>query len=350
MYAVSLCRGSIKREMKKNLSQIRKGRSLMGLSLESFLLKSYFPPLVVATFVLLLGSFIPHFLSMRNFTNILAQTSALGLMAVGVSFTMITGGIDLSVPSVMALGGIFGAMFMRAGGSPIIGVLVMLVMGSALGSLNGLAVAYLGLIPFVVTLSMMYITTGASVWLTREISVSGLPTSFVKAFTMKVFGLPVSVFIWLIATFVVFEIIRRSQYGRWMYAVGSSPSVAKLFGIPVQRVIFRAYVLSGFFAGLAAVIATARLASASSKMGSEGVILNVIGAAVVGGVSIHGAEGSVLGASIGAIFIVMLENMMNMMRVSYYMSLLAKGILIIVIVAFDCWRKERIQGKGWRKR
>ena len=145
---------------------------------------------------------------------------------------------------------------------------------------------------------------------------------------------------------VVFWYIRKSRYGRWLYATGSHVTVARLLGVPVERVTFTAYVLSGFFAGLAAMVITARLMSASSKMGGEGVILNVVGAAVVGGVSVHGAEGSVLGAAIGALFVTMLENMMNMMQVSYYLSLVAKGSLVVAVVAFDFWRKQKFYGRG----
>ena len=304
----------------------------------------YLPLMVFVVIVIILGLVVPQLLSVRNIVNVLNQSAALGLMAVGITFTMVTGGIDLSGPSVMALGGILGAMVMREGGPLVIGVVVMVLFCMALGMLNGFAVAYLKMVPFVVTLSMMYISMGASIWLTREVSVS-VPPAFVKVLTFRILDLPFPVFLFFAIAFLAFGFLRKTQYGRWLYATGSNPTVAKILGVPVEQVVFKAYLFSGLFAGLSAVVTTARLMSASSKMGGEGVILNVVGAAVVGGVSVHGAEGSVLGAAIGAIFITILENMMNMMQVSYYLSLIAKGSLVVAVVAFDCWRKERFYYK-----
>lgn len=306
----------------------------------------YLPLVVFALIVVVMGFVVPRFLSIRNIINVLNQSAALGLMAIGITFAMVTGGIDLSGPSVMALGGILGAMFMREGGSPIAGGAVMVFLCTILGALNGFAIAYLRMVPFVVTLSMMYVTMGASIWLTREVSISDLPPRFIETLTSRILGVPFPVFLFLVVAFVVFGLVRKSRYGRWLYATGSNPTVAKLLGVPIERVIFTAYLLSGFFAGLAAVVTTARLMSASSKMGSEGMILNVVGAAVVGGVSVHGAEGSVLGAAVGALFVTILENMMNMMQVSYYLSLVAKGSLVIAVVAFDYWRKRKFYERG----
>jgi len=302
----------------------------------------YLPLIIFGIIAIILGFVVPHFLTTRNIINILKQSSALGLMTIGITVVMITGGIDLSIPSVMALGGILGAMYMRAGGNPIFGGLIMLAVCTSLSVVNGYAITYLRMVPFVVTLSMMYIATGASVWLTREVSIAGLPPQFIDGVMGKIGGIPVVVLFLTLMTFLVLIFMRNSIYGRWLYAVGSNSEVARLFGIPKDKIIFGAYICSGFFAGLAAIVTTARLASASATMGSEGIVLNVIGAAVIGGVSIYGAEGNVLGAVVGAVFIIMIENVMNMMRISYYMSLLAKGILIVSVIAFDTWRRKQI--------
>ena len=134
--------------------------------------------------------------------------------------------------------------------------------------------------------------------------------------------------------------MRYSIYGRWLYAVGSNPTVAHSLGIPKDLIIFGTYVFSGLFAGLASIISTARLASASPSMGREVLILDVIGSSVVGGVSVYGGIGSPLGAVVGAIFITTISNSMNLMHVSYYMTLLVKGSLIIAVVALDTYRKH----------
>ena len=300
----------------------------------------YIPLFVFAVFAVVLGFVVPHFLTVRNLVNILRQSSALGLMAIGMTLVLITGGIDLSIPPVMALSGILGALYMRATGQALLGSLLMMLTGTALGAVNGVAVAYLGMVPFVVTLSMMYVAIGASTWLTREVSVSGLPSHFIDVVMGRVGFVPAVVVLLVVVTFLAVVMMRYSLYGRWLYAVGSNPQVARLFGIPTDRVVFGAYTLAGLCAGLAGIVNTARLSSASATMGSEGVVLNVVGAAVIGGVSIYGAEGSALGAVVGAIFVIMIENIMNMLRVSYYMSLLAKGILIVSVVAFDTYRRR----------
>jgi ribose transport system permease protein len=143
------------------------------------------------------------------------------------------------------------------------------------------------------------------------------------------------VVIFSIVTGIAVLLIRKSIYGRWLYAVGSNPEVARALGIPKDRMIFGTYVFAGFCAGLAAIITTARLMSASATMGEEGIVLNVISAAVVGGVSVYGGVGSPLGAAIGALLITTISNSMNMMHVSYFMTLCLKGAVIVSVIALD---------------
>jgi ribose transport system permease protein len=301
----------------------------------------YIPLIFFAIVILVLGFLVPRFLTVRNGINILRQASALGLMAIGITAVLVGGGIDLSIPSLMALGGILGAMYMRGGGNPILGSLIMIAVCTLGGMINGYAVAYLKMIPFVVTLSMMYIAMGASVWLTREVSVAGLPPAFIDTIMANIWLIPVPVIFLFIFTTIVTFLMRNNLYGRWLYAVGSRPEIARSLGLPKDRIIFGTYVFSGFFAGLAAIISTARLMSASSRMGAEGVVLNVIASAVVGGVSIYGGVGSPLGAVIGAILITVIGNIMNLMHITYYMTLVVKGCVIVVIIALDSLYRRR---------
>jgi len=300
----------------------------------------YLPVLIFIVVIIVLGFLNPLFLRTRNIVNILLRASSLGLMAIGITAVLIGGGIDLSAPPLMALGGILGAMYMRSGGNPILGGLIMIAVCTFGGAINGYAVAYLKMIPFVVTLSMMYIAMGASIWLTREVSIAGLPSSFVNTITANVWIIPVPVLFLLIMTAVITFLMRKNLYGRWIYAVGANPEVARALGIPKDRVIFGTYIVSGFFAGLAAIITTAMLLSASSRMGSEGVVLNVIASAVIGGVSIYGGAGSPLGAVVGAILISFISNIMNLMRVTYYMTLIVKGCIIVGVVALYSFSKH----------
>jgi ribose transport system permease protein len=283
---------------------------------------------------------VPHFLTRGNVVNILVQSSALGMMAIGLTAVLIGGGIDLSVPSIMALSGILGAMLMRAGGAPGAAALAMLAVAISLGAINGCAIAYLKMVPFVVTLSMMYIATGASIWVTNAVSVTGLHPAFIASVTGRLWGVPVPVVMLSVCTVLATVLMGRSLYGRWLYAVGTNAKAARNAGIPSDQVLFGTYVWSGFFAGLAAIITTARLGSAAATMGHESVVLDVISAAVVGGVSIYGGVGSPLGAVIGAIFITLISNAMNLMHVEYYTTLAVKGAVIVTVVALDSLRRR----------
>lgn len=303
----------------------------------------YMPLILLFLAILILGFTVPHFLTTRNIINILRQSSALGLMAIGITAVLIGGGIDLSIPSIMALGGIVGAIYMRGGGSPILAGLIMVAVCTLGGTVNGYVVAYLRMIPFVVTLSMMYVATGASIWLTREISVAGLHPSFVDTVMSRIGIIPVPVVFLIIITGIVAILMKQGIYGRWLYAVGANPAVSRSMGIPKDRIIFGTYVFAGFFAGLAAIITTARLMSASATMGAEGIVLNVISSAVVGGVSVYGGVGSPLGAVTGAILITMISNSMNMMHVSYFMTLVVKGGVIILVVAVDSYFRRVVR-------
>jgi len=293
----------------------------------------YVPIILFVIVIIILGLLNPLFLKTRNIISVLSRASSLGLMAIGITAVLVGGGIDLSIPPLMALGGILGAMYMREGGNPILGAFIMIAVCTFGGMINGYAVAYLKMIPFVVTLSMMYIAMGASIWLTREVSIAGLPSSFIDTITGNIWTIPVPVLFLLIITVVVTFLMRKSLYGRWLYAVGSNPEIARALGVPKDRIIFGTYVFAGFFAGLAAIITTAMLLSASSRMGAEGVVLNVIASAVVGGVSIYGGVGSPLGAVAGAILISFISNIMNLMRVTYYMTLVIKGCIIVGVIA-----------------
>lgn len=301
----------------------------------------YIPLILFAVVIAVLGFLNPLFLTSRNIINILRQASALGLMAIGISAVLIGGGIDLSIPSLMALGGILGAIYMREGGNPILGGFIMIAVCTFGGMINGYAVAYLKMISFVVTLSMMYIAMGASVWLTREVSISGIPPSFIDTVMGNIWIIPVPVIFLLLVTAMVTFLMRKSLYGRWLYAVGSDPEVARSLGVPKDRIIFGTYVFSGFFAGLAAIITTARLVSASSRMGAEGVVLNVVASAVVGGVSIYGGVGNPLGAVVGAVLITLIGNIMTLMRVTYYMTLIVKGCVVVAFIALHSLYRHR---------
>ncbi len=293
------------------------------------------PFVLLAVVILIMGIFVPDFLTGQNLINVLTQSTALALMAVGVSAVLITGGIDLSIPSVMAFSGILGAMYMRDGGSPLIAGLIMVASGSVTGAVNGFAIAYLRMIPFVVTLSMMAVMGGAATGITNARSIGNLPPEFTETVLTKIDFVPLIVILLFVIVLIVQLLMRNSLFGRWLYAIGINIKTSRVSGIPTRRVLLLTYMFSGFMAGMAAIVTTARLGAAGPTLGGEGVVLDVISSAVLGGVSIYGGVGSALDALVGAILITLISNSMNMMEISYYLTLVVKGIVIILFVGLD---------------
>lgn len=276
----------------------------------------------------------PTFFRVNNLINILVQTSALGVMAVGMSFVMIGGGMDLSIPANMAFSAVMGAYAMRWGGvAP--GIVTMLAVGCLIGLVNGTAVASFGMTPFVVTLATMTVVGGATVWITNSVSVSGFPDSFFGLVLARPFGIPLSVLLLVVIAAAATVVMSSTRLGRALYAVGLNPKAARVARVPVGRVLLSTYVLSGLLAGLAAVMLTARLGSASANLGTDGVVLDIVSSCVVGGISIYGGAGKPVGAVLGALFIILISNSLNQLGVSFFINLVIKGIAIIAFIYLD---------------
>jgi ribose/xylose/arabinose/galactoside ABC-type transport system permease subunit len=299
------------------------------------------PYLSILLVVIVLGLSVPNFMGRENLVNILKQSSAIGIMALGITLVFLVGGIDLSIAANMGLSGIIGAMLMRAGLHPIVACLAMILFSSLVGLINGLAVSYLNMIPFVVTLSMMYIISGGAVWLTESASITGLPENFVNTVLMNIAGIPLPVILMIVLGILTTIFTAYSIYGRWIYAVGSNINAARLAKIPVMKVKVWAYILAGTFAGIAAILNTARLESASASIGGSAIVLDVASSAVIGGVSIYGGVGSPLGAIFGTLIITLISNSMNMIGVSYYITLIVKGVVIIGFIGLDYWLRRK---------
>lgn len=292
--------------------------------------------LILIALLLVLSVYAPNFFRYNNIVNILLQSSLLGLLAVGMAVVMIVGGIDLSLPANMAMSAILGALYMKATNDWIGAPFIMAGTGLLIGLVNGFAVAKLKMIPFVVTLAMMTVVSGISVWITNSLSISQLPEGFVAFFGARPFyRFPVTVIIVALIVALIATLMRSSVAGRWAYAVGINEKAARVARVPIDRVVLGSYVFAGLMAGLTAVLLTARLGSASANMGNDGLVLDVVSACVVGGISIYGGSGRVAGALFGALLITVLSNAMNLIGISFYLSLVIKGVVIIAFVAAD---------------
>ena len=298
--------------------------------------------LILAATLLLLGVYAPNFFRYNNILNVLLQASLLGILAIGMAVVMIVGGIDLSLPANMAMSAIAGALYMKATGDWVGAPFIMAATGSLIGLVNGLAVAKLKMIPFVVTLAMMTVVSGTSVWVTNSLSISQLPESFLDLFGARPFlRIPIAVMIVAVLGTVVTVLMQSSIAGRWAYAVGIDEKASRVARIPIARVVLASYVFAGLIAGVTAILLTARLGAASANMGNDGMVLDIVSACVVGGISIYGGSGRISGALFGALLITVLSNAMNLIGVSFYLSLVIKGVVIIAFVAADRQRGGR---------
>jgi len=284
----------------------------------------------------------PNFFRYNNILNVLLQASLLGILAVGMAVVMIVGGIDLSLPANMAMSAVLGALYMKATGDWGAATLIMMGVGLTIGLLNGIAVARLKMIPFVVTLAMMTVVSGTTVWMTNSLSISQLPDGFVDLFGARpILRIPVTVIIVAALALLVAMLMRSSVVGRWAYAVGINEKAARVARVPISRVVIASYIFGGLMAGMAAILLTARLGAASANMGNDGVVLDIVSACVVGGISIYGGAGRVGGALFGALLITLLSNAMNLIGISFYLSLVIKGAVIVAFVAADSRREMK---------
>ncbi|MGE5583115.1 MAG: ABC transporter permease subunit [Bacillota bacterium] len=276
----------------------------------------------------------PRFLTLANFTNILRQTSLNAIMAVGMTFVIITAGIDLSVGSIFAFASAVTAGMLVGGVNVWLAVSAGLLLGAVLGAVNGVLIARGKVPPFISTLAMMTILRGATLVYTNGQPITGLGDAFyyVGGGFVGIFPVPV------ILTFLVFGIgyYLLSQYkiGRYLYALGDNEEAARLSGIDTNRVKIFAYTVSGLLAALSGIIIASRLNSAQPTAG-QGAELDAIAAVVLGGTSLSGGQGSVVGTLIGALIIGLLNNGLNLLNVSPFYQLIAKGAVILIAILLD---------------
>jgi ribose/xylose/arabinose/galactoside ABC-type transport system permease subunit len=276
---------------------------------------------------------VKNFATVNNFRNILVQVAPIGIMTFGVTYVMITGGIDISLPAIMATSSVISADYIAKSNNIFLGIILFFFVAGLLGLINGTAVAYLRMVPLVVTLSMMTICLGIATAWTGGQSVGGLPREFSQMFPG---GTVILIFIGL--AFFLGIILKSSQFGRWLYYIGNNENTAISSGLPVKRAVCLAYVIAGLCAGVAGLINTAALSSARASMGAESQILDVVSAAVIGGVSVKGGSGSILGALLGAILIIMINNVLNLIGMSDYYTGLIKGLIIILAMGIESAR------------
>ncbi|WP_026448895.1 ABC transporter permease [Actinopolyspora mortivallis] len=288
----------------------------------------------------------PSFLTADNLFNLASQTSVKAVMAVGVTMVIITGGIDLSVGSVAALSGVVGVLLMAEHGlNPLLGILGGIAVGATAGLVNGLLVARVGLPPFIATLGMLSVARGVVLILTGAVAVFGAPDSF-RLLGQGVLGpVPIPVLVIVLVAVIGHLVLTRTRLGRYAYVLGSNPEAARLSGVAVARHTASVYVLSGVFAGLGGMIAASRINSGQPNFG-EGLELDVIAAVVIGGASLFGGRGTVLGSLIGAFLVAVIRNGAVQLGIGTFYQNVLIGVIIWVAVWWDGYRRGKFGARG----
>jgi ribose transport system permease protein len=282
----------------------------------------------------------PHFLSWANFRAIAAGLVPTAIIAIGMTMLLVSGGFDLSVGSVLALASTVLALLVSQGVDASLAVAITLVLGAAIGLLNGLIVTGLGVNPLVATLGTMSIARGAALVMTEGFSISTLPKSFGTVGKTDVLGMPLMVWIMLALVLLGDLALRHARVLRQLYFIGGNEQAARLSGIPVGAVRTLAFILTGTLAAVAGMLLASRLGSGTPTAGAA-LELQVLAAAVIGGASLRGGEGTVLGAFFGVVFVALINNAMTMLSISIYWQMIVTGAVLVAAVAIDVIVRRR---------
>jgi ribose/xylose/arabinose/galactoside ABC-type transport system permease subunit len=293
--------------------------------------------------------FVPAIATPESLANILADMLPLLAVAIGQTFVLIVAGIDLSVTSIIAMASVVGASVMTGDGGYLGGsalaapaaILVMLLVGALIGALNGLCVTRLGMPPFIVTLAGMMFFSGAALWYTTfhtaTSSIANLPRSFVAIGQGSAGPIPNSFWVVLALAVLAHVILTRTVLGQRLYAIGRNPKAAAVAGVPVARCMILAFMISGVCAAVSSILYTGRLETGTPILG-ERILLDVIGAVVIGGTSLFGGKGKVLWTVTGVLFLVLIDTSLKILGLSLFFVLAIKGGVILLAAVIDALR------------
>ncbi|KAF3306241.1 ribose ABC transporter permease [Carnobacterium sp. PL17GRE32] len=294
------------------------------------------PLLALIVLIIFVSVLSPSFLSLTNLMNLMRQVSTNALIAFGMTFVIITGGIDLSVGSTLALSSAIMAGMIVNGIDPLIAMTVSLIAGFVLGAVNGLLITKGKLVPFIATLATMTIYRGTTLVLTDGKPITGLDETFIFQFMGRgyFFGIPFPIVITLVVFALLFVLLHKMSFGRKTFAIGGNEKASFIAGVKSNKIKVFVYSISGVLASLAGIILTSRLNSAQPTAG-ESYEMDAIASVVLGGTSMSGGKGRIFGTLIGALIIGTLNNGLNLLGVSTFYQQIVKGIVIIIAVLID---------------
>ncbi|MEN6500363.1 MAG: ABC transporter permease [Rectinema sp.] len=294
--------------------------------------------LLLLVLAIFLTIFTRGFLTATNLSNLVRQTAINGIVALGMTLVIIAGGIDLSVGSVVGFAGILVAVLMKSGVPVIWAVLASIIVSFLIGVINGFMVFDGHIPPFIATLGSMAIIRGAIMLISGARMIAGLPRSFLDFAQATVLGFPSLFLVWLLLIFFSIFLTRHTPFGRNVYTIGSNIEVARLSGINIRLTTYMIYGLSGLMAGIAGILMTSRLAN-GIPTGGQGYEMDAIASCVIGGASLSGAEGTILGTVMGAFIIATMRNGGNLLGIDPFILQIVNGVIIVVAVYIDQYRK-----------
>ncbi|MEW6695767.1 MAG: ABC transporter permease [Bacillota bacterium] len=285
--------------------------------------------------IVILGIISPNFLTLSNAKNVLQQISVNGLLAIGMTFVIIVRGIDVSAGSIVALSSCVSAILMTSQNvNPVLGIVMMIIIAMVASGINGFGSSYLMMPAFIVTLAMTNVARGLALSLSGGKAIYGLPKIFSTIGNSSFLNIPIPIWIFLGCALIAHIILSKTVFGKQIYAVGGNPDAARVSGINVERVILGAFLLSGFFVGMAAFTVTARMNSYFPNVG-VGYEFDAIASVVIGGTSLFGGVGWIGGTIVGVLIMGIINNALNLLNVSAFYQLVAKGLIIFLAVLID---------------
>lgn len=340
--------------------------------IQKIILSEYFVLYLTIIYMLVLLPFIPRVLSLYNLQNILSNTWPLLAVAIGQTFVLIVAGIDLSQTSIMAVTSVVGAMVMTKqldpalfSKSPLWGtvlngnggllagsmaavpvaILIMLLIGLLIGFINGFSVAYFKMPPFMVTLVSMMFFAALAKYLPKSENIMHLPDAFNRIGNGTVGLIPIAMIVAVVLAAAAHLMLSRTLYGRKLYATGINERASIVSGISAKKIKVSAYVISGFFAAVGSILYSSRLEMGRPTLGST-LLLDVIGANVIGGISLFGGKGKVTWTFLGVFFFVILANTLNLLNIPFYLIDMVKGSVILIAAVLDVFRTDSAMRRG----
>ena len=318
-------------------------KSFMNYIKKFFIRKPIFPILII--FFILSVLVVPNFLTIRHIKDILIQASTLAIVASGVTFVVLNGSIDFSCVSIIALGSVIGASIITndnglLAGSPYaipLAIIVVILVGILFGVINGLAVAFLKMPAFIVTLATMNIGSGLAIWYSKAETIYNLPDSFNYIGQGSFLHIPIIILISIVSILILDFILSRTIFGRHIYAIGTNQIASYISGIPVRKTLIKVFIISGIYSSITSILLTARLESGASGLGSN-MFLDIIACIILGGTSIAGGSGSIGGTVLGVLFLTLMNNSLNLLGVSWFVINVVKGLIILTVAMSDIIR------------